>query len=128
MAGQRASWPEEPAVGEQDRQSFLLVHGAWHVAAHWYRVRERLAAIGHRVCAIGRPGSGLNAACPQFYLRSDCTAFAPGPSPVGGIHLADHARAITAQAAGGGRRPEQRVRRTPGDPAGLMGSLGSAPR
>ena len=34
---------------------------------------------------------------PQSYLHNDFTAFATEPSPVGGIHLADYANAITAQ-------------------------------
>jgi hypothetical protein len=90
-------------------------------------VSERLAAIGHRVYAIGLPGSGLNAAYPQWYLRNDLTTFATEPSPIGGMHLADF-RAITAQTDGGGRRAEQPGRRTVGDPAGMMPSLGSAAR
>jgi hypothetical protein len=91
MAGQRASWPEEAAAGEEARQNFLLVHGGWHAAVHWNKVSEQRAAVGHRVCAIGLPGSGLNAACPQSYLRNHCTAFATEPSLIGGIHLADYA-------------------------------------
>jgi hypothetical protein len=91
MAGQRASWPEEAAAGEQDRQSFLLVHGGWHAAVHWNKVSERRAAVGHRACAIGLPGSGVNAACPQSYPRNHFTACATEPSPIGGIHLADYA-------------------------------------
>ncbi len=128
MAGQRANWPEEAAAGEDDRQNFLLVHGGWHAAVHWNKVSEQRAAVGHRVCAIGLPGSGLNAACPQSYLRNHFTAFATEPSPIGGIHLADYARAITAQAARGGRRAEQPGRRPAGDPAGMMASLRSAAR
>jgi pimeloyl-ACP methyl ester carboxylesterase len=97
MIGQRAGWPEEAAVGEEDQGNFLLVHGAWHAAVHWNKVTERLVAMGHRVHAIDLPGSGLNAAYPQSYLRNDFTAFATEASPIGGIHLADYSRAITAQ-------------------------------
>jgi hypothetical protein len=128
MTGRRASWPEEAAVGEEDRQNFLVVRGAWHGAVDWNKVSERLAAIGHRVYAINLPGSGLNAAYPSSYLRNDFTAFATEPSPIGGIHLADYARAITAQAAGGGRRAEQPGRRTACGWAGMMPSLRSAER
>ena len=80
-----------------DRKNFLFVHGSWHAAVHWNEVTERLAAMGHRAFAIDLPGSGLNAAYPQSYLRNDFAAFATEPSPVGGIHLADYANAITAQ-------------------------------
>jgi pimeloyl-ACP methyl ester carboxylesterase len=85
------------AAADEDPKNFLFVHGAWHAATHWNEVAERLTAMGHRAFAIDLPGSGLNAAYPQSYLRNDFTAFATEPSPVGGIHLADYANAITTQ-------------------------------
>jgi len=78
-------------------KNFLFVHGAWHAAAHWNNVVERLVRMGHRAFAIDLPGSGLNAHYPQSYLRNDFTALASEPSPVAGIHLADYADAITTQ-------------------------------
>src|SRR6476646_5943099 len=78
-------------------KNFLFVHGAWHAAAHWNDVVERLVTMGHRAFAIDLPGSGLNARYPQSYLRNDFTALASEPSPVAGIHLADYADAITTQ-------------------------------
>jgi pimeloyl-ACP methyl ester carboxylesterase len=78
-------------------KNFLFVHGAWHAAAHWNDVVERLVRMGHRAFAIDLPGSGLNAHYPQSYLRNDFTALASEPSPVAGIHLADYADAITTQ-------------------------------
>ena len=78
-------------------KNFLFVHGAWHSAAHWNGVVERLVGMGHRAFAIDLPGSGLNATYPQSYLHNDFDAFANEPSPVGRIHLADYAQAITAQ-------------------------------
>jgi pimeloyl-ACP methyl ester carboxylesterase len=78
-------------------KNFLFVHGAWHAAAHWNEVTERLVGMGHRAFAIDLPGSGLKATYPQSYLRNDFTAFASEPSSVGGIHLADYADAITRQ-------------------------------
>jgi len=64
-------------------KNFLFVHGAWHAAAHWNNVVERLVRMGHRAFAIDLPGSGLNAHYPQSYLRNDFTALASEPSPVG---------------------------------------------
>ena len=78
-------------------KNFLFVHGAWHAAAHWNDVVERLVRMGHRAFAIDLPGSGLNARYPQSYLRNDFAALASEPSPVAGIHLADYADAITTQ-------------------------------
>jgi pimeloyl-ACP methyl ester carboxylesterase len=92
-----AGQPEAAVAGTEDQKNFLFVHGAWHAAVHWNEVTERLTAMGHRAFAIDLPGSGLNAAYPQSYLRNDFTAFVTEPSPVAGIHLADYANAITAQ-------------------------------
>ena len=85
-------------------KNFLFVHGAWHAAAHWNGVVERLVKMGHRAFAIDLPGSGLNARYPQSYLRNDFTALASEPSPVAGIHLADYADAITTQLVSMGAR------------------------
>jgi pimeloyl-ACP methyl ester carboxylesterase len=88
----------DPAVPvRDDRRNFLLVHGAWHAAAHWNRVAERLAAMGHTVSAIDLPGSGLNAAYPDSYLRGDADALVTEPSPVAGIRLADYTNAVVDQ-------------------------------
>jgi pimeloyl-ACP methyl ester carboxylesterase len=84
-------------TGTDDSRNFLFVHGAWHAAAHWNEVTERLAAMGHRTFAIDLPGSGLNAAYPQSYLRNDFTALASEVSPLKDVHLADYADAIGAQ-------------------------------
>jgi pimeloyl-ACP methyl ester carboxylesterase len=75
-------------------RSYLFVHGAWHSAAHWNKVAEQLAEMGHRVHAIDLPGSGLDAGYPQSYLRGDAEALATEPSPVGDVHLSDYTRAI----------------------------------
>jgi pimeloyl-ACP methyl ester carboxylesterase len=77
--------------------TFLLVHGAWHSAAHWNKVAEELTRRGHRVHALDLPGSGLDADVPASFLRNDFDALASEPSPVGGIHLADYRDAIVAE-------------------------------
>ena len=53
------------------RHTYLLVHGAWHSAAHWNRVAEHLTARGHRVDAIDLPGSGLDARYPHGHPLRD---------------------------------------------------------
>ena len=82
------------ATNGDGRRTFLLVHGAWHAAAHWNKVAEELGRMGHRVHALDLPGSGLDAAYPPAYLRNDFAAFAGAPSPVGDVHLADYRDAI----------------------------------
>lgn len=60
----------------EDPRTFVLVHGAWHAAAHWNPVVSRLVDLGHRAVAVDLPGSGLRASYPQSYLRNDFTALA----------------------------------------------------
>lgn len=74
--------------------NFLFVHGAWHSAAHWNRVAERLVAAGHLVQAVDLPGSGLDAGYPTSYLRNDFESLLTEPSPVAGIRLADYRDAV----------------------------------
>jgi len=76
------------------RRTFLLVHGAWHSAAHWNHVAEELTELGHRVHALDLPGSGLDAGYPASYLDGDFAAFASEPSPIGDVHLDDYSEAI----------------------------------
>jgi pimeloyl-ACP methyl ester carboxylesterase len=78
----------------EETGTYLLVHGAWHSAAHWNRVAERLTALGHRVHAIDLPGSGLDAGYPESFLRNDFDALATEPSPLGQVRLADYTAAV----------------------------------
>jgi pimeloyl-ACP methyl ester carboxylesterase len=94
-AGRNGAGPDLPI--REDHRNYLFVHGAWHAAAHWNRVTERLAAMGHTVSAIDLPGSGLNAAYPQAYLRGDAEGLVTEPSPVAGIRLADYTNAVVDQ-------------------------------
>jgi pimeloyl-ACP methyl ester carboxylesterase len=77
--------------------TFVLVHGAWHTAAHWNRVAGRLTERGHRVIAVDLPGSGLSAAYPPSYLRNDFAALSSEVSPLKGVRLADYVTAVVAQ-------------------------------
>ncbi|MFT4269368.1 MAG: alpha/beta fold hydrolase [Xenophilus sp.] len=79
------------------RPTFLLVHGAWHNAAHWDRVAAALAAAGCRSVAIDLPGSGEGAALPVSYLAQDLAALATEPSPLAHLTLEDQAAAIVAE-------------------------------
>jgi pimeloyl-ACP methyl ester carboxylesterase len=91
---------EAPATavetGEEVR-SFLFVPGAWHGAAHWQKVVERLTEMGHRASAVDLPGSGLDARYPDAYLRNDPGALANEPSPVRDIGLDDYVDAVTGR-------------------------------
>src|SRR5262249_17537072 len=77
-----------------ERKTFLLVHGAWHAAAHWPRVAEELSARGHRVDALDLPGSGLDAGYPRAYLARNTEAMTTERSPIASIGLAEYRDAI----------------------------------
>jgi pimeloyl-ACP methyl ester carboxylesterase len=79
---------------DAERQTFLLVHGAWHSAAHWNRLAEQLTARGHVVDAIDLPGSGLEATYPAAYLTRDTEALAGEKSPIAAVTLDDYRDAI----------------------------------
>ncbi|WP_225782826.1 alpha/beta fold hydrolase [Xenophilus sp. Marseille-Q4582] len=76
---------------------FLFVHGAWHGAAHWDRVRAVLAAAGCRSAAIDLPGSGPAAALPRAYETQDLDELVREPSPLAHVTLEDQAAAIVAE-------------------------------
>lgn len=83
--------------GQNNAKNILLIHGAWHSAAHWNRVVERLAAQGHSVCALDLPGAGLNAKFPSAYLQNDVAGMATEPSPLAALQLSDYRDAVVAQ-------------------------------
>lgn len=39
-------------------KTFMLIHGSWHSAWNWHRVKPLLEKAGHRVLAIDLPGMG----------------------------------------------------------------------
>jgi pimeloyl-ACP methyl ester carboxylesterase len=39
-------------------QTFILIHGSWHSAWNWHKVKPILERRGHRVFAIDLPGMG----------------------------------------------------------------------
>lgn len=79
------------------RKNFLLVHGAWHAAAHWTPLAKALTAMGHSVFSIDLPGSGLNARYPLSYLTNDFAKLETEISPSKDVHLSDYRDAIVAQ-------------------------------
>jgi len=79
------------------KKNFLLVHGAWHAAAHWNRLAKSLTAMGHNVFSIDLPGSGLNARYPKSYLSNDFVKLETEVSPAKDVHLSDYRDAIVAQ-------------------------------
>jgi pimeloyl-ACP methyl ester carboxylesterase len=84
-------------VADEDVRTFVLVHGAWHAAAHWNPVAARLADLGHRAVAVDLPGSGLHAIYPQSYLRGDFTTFVTEASPIRHVRLADYVAAVARE-------------------------------
>ncbi|WP_309065297.1 alpha/beta fold hydrolase [Microbacterium sp.] len=63
----------------------MLLHGMTGSAESWWRVAERLVAVGHRVLAIDLPGHGLSARDSRLTIDSAARsvvetvhAFAPG--------------------------------------------------
>ncbi|GAA1769088.1 alpha/beta hydrolase [Streptomonospora arabica] len=49
---------------------FVLVHGAWHGAAHWGPTQRSLAALGASSVALDLPGHGFAAPLPSGYLAA----------------------------------------------------------
>jgi pimeloyl-ACP methyl ester carboxylesterase len=93
-------------IEPDDVRTFVLVHGAWHSAAHWNPVVTRLVDLGHRAVAVDLPGSGLHAAYPQSYLRGDFAAFVTEASPIRHVRLVDYVAAVVHEverAAGHGK-------------------------
>jgi pimeloyl-ACP methyl ester carboxylesterase len=50
---------------------FVLVHGAWHGARAWYRVRALLEAAGHPVTVPHLPSHGIDRAAPAGVTLDD---------------------------------------------------------
>lgn len=87
------------ALGPRDRLDFLLVHGAWHGAAHWGRMAASLAASGHRSTAIDLPGCGPGAALPASYVAQNLAALSTEVSPVAHVTLEDQTAAVVSALA-----------------------------
>lgn len=47
------------------KQTFVLIHGAWHAAWCWERVASVLAQLGHNVLVPDLPGHGANRQAPS---------------------------------------------------------------
>lgn len=41
-----------------EKKTFVLIHGSWHSAWNWFRVKPLLEKLGHRVIAPDLPGMG----------------------------------------------------------------------
>ena len=48
-------YPSPPAPGQQ---TFMLIHGSWHSAWNWYKVKPLLEDMGYAVIAPDLPGMG----------------------------------------------------------------------
>jgi pimeloyl-ACP methyl ester carboxylesterase len=68
--------------------TFMLVHGSWHGAWCFERLRPLLEVRGHAVIAKDLPGRGLNARFPASYaVQPRPAAFATEASPVAAVTL-----------------------------------------
>lgn len=82
--------------------SFVLVHGAYHGAWCWDRLRRRLELAGHRVFADDLPGHGAGFDPTQMTLANYANATAALVTGLGGgVHLVGHsmAGAVIAEVA-----------------------------
>ncbi|MGE0484447.1 MAG: alpha/beta fold hydrolase [Gammaproteobacteria bacterium] len=62
----------------------VLIHGSWHGAWCWYKVKPRLEALGHTVAAPDLPGHGRDWRAPAGITLDDyvaCAAQALGDDP-----------------------------------------------
>lgn len=59
-------------VLQADRKTFVLIHGSWHSAWNWFRVRPILERMGHTVIAPDLPGMGRDKT-PIAEVRFDST-------------------------------------------------------
>lgn len=82
---------------EIDQPIIVLVHGAWHGAAHWSRVQEALSAAGVRSAAVDLPGSGAHVELPRSYQAQDLSRLSTEPSPLAHITLQDQVDVVKAE-------------------------------
>lgn len=92
--------------------TFVLVHGAYHGAWCWERLRRRLELGGHRVFADDLPGHGndFDPAKASLEAYADATAALirgiGGSAGEGGVHLVGHSMAGAVIAETAERVPE----------------------
>lgn len=68
-------------------KTFILVHGSWHSAWNWHKVKPLLEQRGHRVYAIDLPGMGrdktpVNNVTLDVAVNSICTLIDQIEGPV----------------------------------------------
>jgi pimeloyl-ACP methyl ester carboxylesterase len=61
------------ATEARERNHYLLVHGAWHGAWCWYRVKALLERGGDRVTTVDLPGHGIDRTPPERVSLADYT-------------------------------------------------------
>lgn len=92
--------------------TFVLVHGAYHGAWCWERLRRRLELGGHRVFADDLPGHGKDFDPAKATLEAYADATAAlirgigGSAGEGGVHLVGHSMAGAVIAETAERVPE----------------------
>lgn len=73
---------------------FVLVHGAWHSAAHWGPTQRSLAALGAASVAIDLPGHGFAAPLPSGYLTAAQPGMRTEKSELAGVTMDECADAV----------------------------------
>jgi pimeloyl-ACP methyl ester carboxylesterase len=66
--------PESTAFARESRSSIVLVHGAWHGAWAWYRVKAMLESAGYSVTALDLPSHGIDGTNPGTVTLADYTS------------------------------------------------------
>lgn len=77
----------------------VLIHGAWHSAAHWGGAQRRLAHHGVASTALDLPGHGVDAPTPAGYLLDGQPGLDTEKSAVADVTVQDGADVILAHAA-----------------------------
>ncbi|QBI56431.1 alpha/beta hydrolase [Streptomonospora litoralis] len=66
---------------------FVLVHGAWHGAAHWGPAQRSLAALGAPSVALDLPGHGFAAPLPSGYFAANQPGMRTERSQAAGVSM-----------------------------------------
>jgi len=75
---------------------FVLVHGAWHSAAHWGPTQRSLAGHGAAGVALDLPGHGFAASLPSGYLVASQPGMDTEKSKLAGVTMDECADAVLA--------------------------------
>lgn len=78
--------------------SIVLIHGAWHSAAHWAAAQRALARRGLSSTALDLPGHGVDAPTPAGYLLDGQPGLDTEKSALADVTVQDGAEVILTHA------------------------------